>query len=1104
MITRITPLIDYNHQNLVEDQQDDSIKTIFSLHSTGFFGLYIINPYSMQFCTQRRNIVLPLFTSFASSQALIGLLLPALLIPFWVIRIKEDAKKADLITYKTHQELWSVVQNTTNALLPMSSSATNLAKLAAVSVNKTRLTFSDIETKVAPLMFQALLMVPQLSQISYIEKDGLFFAIYSQGPQQIFAIYSNTSFTNATTSGKNYLWYTQPVDYDTGKLRGESVAFAPQILVNESWVQQALNTTNKNIASLGKSLNEVNKTLVLNTAGVDDNGVVSLGFDLKSFIDVLSGIKLFDGGLYLLTKDGDILSNTIPNTRVVYDGNATIYFKILKDNGKRIDDDRNVTLKLNNEATESYVLDISGTKYILYYSSINIIGMQSVFVLAIPYDGLHGKMNKDTIYVFAFLVLIFVTITISIFAFVVLIVRAERKQMCLKASLVKQMEATQQAERKRNNQNRAFVSASHDIRASLAGITGFLDMSINEVHQESELAKNLRSVQSCSEYLHSILNSILDTSKIEAGKMSLEEKQFDLVKVIEGVVDLFYPVGLKKDVDVILDLKDGSLNNFSQVIGDERRLKQILSNLLSNAIKFTSEGYVSVRVRAMKPRLQNSTFASKHESSARCLSRFFFKNDEKGGNFEMIDEIRHDPNSMEFVFEVNDTGKGIPKEKQASVFEHYVQVKETAPEIEGTGLGLWIVQSMVRLMGGEISIVDKKPHENGTCFRFNVVLKVSSCDLRGISEDEKSNLSSRSTTPLCSPQHKDYNSSTVVLFISGDERRKMIHKFLQARRINVLTAKNMQQLSETLGKFRQEKSKTGYSRSDVNLSFEYLSRPISQESVPLSEFDVPRANDVSGSSFVLLVIDTTRVNFRELCKVVAEFRKHSKCVSFRVVWLGFKCMQVHGLDEKQLPPSDIIIPMPLQGSRLNSLIHLLPEFGGRFPCMPPRVTNHDRSPKRQDEIQEITRNSPSNKSPLRGKKMLLVEDDSLQQMIAKKSLLKLGVVIDTCTNGEEALTLVNKGLDDQRDLGASHILPYEYILMDCQMPVMDGCEATRRIRETERDYGVHIPIIGLTAHGEGEELNKFFAAGIDINVSKPLNEQKLIIAIEDLYSRCSC
>lgn len=68
------------------------------------------------------------------------------------------------------------------------------------------------------------------------------------------------------------------------------------------------------------------------------------------------------------------------------------------------------------------------------------------------------------------------------------------------------------------------------------------------------------------------------------------------------------------------------------------------------------------------------------------------------------------------------------------------------------------------------------------------------------------------------------------------------------------------------------------------------------------------------------------------------------------------------------------------------------------------------------------------------------------------------------------------------------------------MPVMDGCEATKRIRIMEKDYGVRIPIIGLTAHAEGEELNKF-VTGIDIHISKPLNEHKLLKVIEDLHSR---
>lgn len=69
------------------------------------------------------------------------------------------------------------------------------------------------------------------------------------------------------------------------------------------------------------------------------------------------------------------------------------------------------------------------------------------------------------------------------------------------------------------------------------------------------------------------------------------------------------------------------------------------------------------------------------------------------------------------------------------------------------------------------------------------------------------------------------------------------------------------------------------------------------------------------------------------------------------------------------------------------------------------------------------------------------------------------------------------------------------------MPEMDGCEATRLIRLKEKEYGVHIPIIGLTAHAEGEELNKFYVAGIDIYISKPLNEHKILKVIEDLHRR---
>jgi signal transduction histidine kinase len=185
------------------------------------------------------------------------------------------------------------------------------------------------------------------------------------------------------------------------------------------------------------------------------------------------------------------------------------------------------------------------------------------------------------------------------------------------------------------------------------------------------------------------LNSILDTSKIEVGKMQLEEEEFDLAKLLEDAVDLYHPVGMKKGVDVVLDPYDGSILKHSRVKGDRGKLKQVLCNLLSNAVKFTFEGHVSVRAWTQKPSLENKIMASNQNGLWRCFSCLFSKNKKE------FNAMKPKQSSMEFVFEVNDTGKGIPKEKQKSVFENFVQVKETALGQGGTGLGLGIVQSLV-------------------------------------------------------------------------------------------------------------------------------------------------------------------------------------------------------------------------------------------------------------------------------------------------------------------------------------------------------------------------------------------------------------------------
>ncbi|KAA8549091.1 hypothetical protein F0562_000775 [Nyssa sinensis] len=790
------------------------------------------------------------------------LLLLSFVFPFWIIKVKRIEQEVKLVSLDVRQEILSEIENTAKLILPMNSSATNLARVLSSSLNGTELSFSEIETRVAPVLFQALSTMPHLSQIAYVGLDGLFFSYYINGDQP-FAVYSNSSFSvNTTTSNvtRKYSCYTQPVNRDTGKLYGE-VNSHPLVTVNTSWIQEALNSTTNGYSSLGTGWNDAQDLLILNTAGMGERGSISLGFPVKSLVGFFSAINRYGGSLYLATKDGKLLTDDgIPNTRMVLVGKS-VSFQLLKPNGDQIGSAVDVTC-------EPY------RRHIKSFFCVEHLG-NKVYVLALPQKELESIVHKNIKFAFLLLVLMIGTMVISIIAFVFLIVRAARREMHLCAALIKQMEATQQAERKSMNKSLAFASASHDVRACLAGITGLIEICQDEVAPGSELETNLLQMEACTKDLLGILNSILDTSKIEAGKMQLVEEEFDLTQLLEDVVDLYHPVGMKKGVDLVLDPFDGSVSKFSQLKGDRGKIKQIICNLLSNAVKFTSEGHVVVRAWAKKPSFENSILASNQNSSFNCLSCLFFKNDEAYNNLEAMNTVQQKPNCMEFVFEVDDTGKGIPKEKQKTVFENYVQVKETALGQGGTGLGLGIVQSLVRLMGGEIGIVDKEG-EKGTCFSSQ-------------------------------------------------------------------------------------------------------------------------------------------------------------------------------------PPK--------------------PEGG---------IQGHG---------------GMSNEKPLSGKKVLVAEDNAVLRKLAMSNLSLLGANVELCENGEEALQLVCKGLSDQRKRGFSSVLPYDYILMDCEMPVMDGFEATRCIREEETYYGVRTPIIALTAHTTDEEANRVIRAGMDFHLAKPLKREQLLEAIIHIHSK---
>ncbi|KAL7205087.1 hypothetical protein ACSBR2_018080 [Camellia fascicularis] len=1110
------------------------------------------------------------FILLKRTNAFLVLLLPNLVIPFWIVKVKRIEQEVRSNSRNVSHEVLSEIEKTAYLLSPVNSSATNLARILSSSLDGVNLSFSTIETHVAPVLFQALSTIPHLSHISYIGADGLLFSYYTNGYQTL-AVYANSSLFVNVSAPIAIKQYTQPVNCSTGKLYGEAVPVRshPSFTFNGSWLQKALVSTNGHV-SLGTGWENDQDLLFFNTAVMDDRrGALSLGFPVKPLTGFFSGIDFHGGNLYFATKDGTVLaSQGIPNTRVVLVGDS-VSFESLNPNGTQTGLVVNVSCKTDDDdhgTLRASMLSIWETKYKVYCSPLDIFGVKSVYVLALPQKGLES-LDKHITFALIILIVVVGAMVVSIVVFVFLLLRGARREMYLCATLIKQMEATQQAERKSLKKILAFASASHDVRALLAGITGLIDMCHDEVMPDSELDKNLMQMEDCTKDLLGILNSILDTSKIEAGKMQLEEKEIDLAQLLEDVVDLYHPLGTKKGVDVVLDPCDSSVSKFSKVKCDQTKLKQILCNLLSNAVKFTSEGHVVVRAWAKKAHFDTAMFSSSSNKSLQCLSCLFFKDDESYNGLESMNTIQENSNCVEFVFEVDDTGPGIPKEKHNSVFENYVQVKGAGLAPEGTGLGLGIVQSLVRLMRGEISIADKEIGEKGTCFRFNIFLTMyettdSSANAREddvesqggyISSDSSQHsrpLSTRTTSPKPEGSH-------VVLFIESETRQRISQKVMERLGIKVSAVRDCEQLSHTLKKLKQKLNLSHYSslgRSD--LSSGSLSRPVSRDSstrakeVPLSALDgtenIPnfqkRTNLKGVLNFILIVIDTRASPFQELSRAVAEFKRDLQHTC-RIVWIdkpGAHSIHSKGLDLDKLPPTDLIISKPFHGSRLNHVIGLLPEFGGTLPDISPRKRRQDalqlekipsglrfstsedhmisksKSGGRPSSGKEVLgsggklavkpvgeikeHGGTSSEKPLSGKKVLVAEDNAVLLKVAATNISKLGADVETCRNGEEAFEIVCKGLSDRRKDGGSAFLPYDYILMDCEMPIMDGFTATRRIREAEKYYGVRIPIIALTAHTSGEEAGRMMQAGMDFHLPKPLKRELLMEAISHIIS----